>query len=176
MPTQGHWTAFADLQESNDPSSVDQSLGREEALDKVLDEVVANPSISEERIYRRFGSLSRNRRSKYCHRRNLEQNRARPSCRRGSRYFGSSSPQTVAPDLLEQVARADLVRLVRSVLPEDDFGLLWEIAEGTSYRDAARARAISVASLKALVFKIRERVRTCAVGQVLRAAIVEQVH
>jgi hypothetical protein len=66
--------------------------------------------------------------------------------------------------------------LVRSVLSEDDFGLLWEIAEGMSYRDAARARAISVASLKATAFRLRERVRISAVGQVLRAALVEQVH
>ena len=166
------WTVFARLQEDTEPNSIEQSLGREEALDEVLDEIVANPSISEDRICRRFRSLSRNRRAKYSHRRCLEQNRVRPSCRRGGRDFGSSSLQPVAPDVFDQIARDELVMLVRSVLSEDDFRLLWEIAEGMSYRNAARTWAISVACLKARVFRIREQARVSAVGQALHAALL----
>ncbi len=168
------WTVFSEIQENNDPSSVDQALGREEALDQILDEIVANPSVSEERIYKRFRSLSRNRRSKYCYRRDLDWNRGRPDRRRGGQYFSSPSFQSPAPnvfDVFEDIARAELVTLVRSVLPQEDFHLLWEIAEGISYRDLAYARAVSIATIKARVFRIRERIRTSAVGEALRAAL-----
>ena len=166
------WTAFAALQESTEPQSIDQSLGREEALTEVLGDIIGNSSISEDRIRRRFATLSRNRTSKYRHRRNLERDSARSSYRRGGRYFGSSPLRPPTPDISDEIAWAELVTLVRSVLPERDFQLLCEIAEGKSYRDLAHDRMISVASTKAKVFRIRKRVRMSSVGQALRTALV----
>lgn len=170
--SQVHWTTFAVLQGCTEPQSIDQSLGREEALTEVLGDIISNPSISEDRIHRRFATLSRNRSSKYRHRRNLERDWARPSHKRGGRYFGSSPLRPPTPDISDEIARAELVTLVRSVLPERDFQLLCEIAEGKSYRDLAHEQEISVASTKAKVFRIRKRVRTSSIGQALRTALL----
>ena len=166
-----HWTTFAALQERTEPQSIDQSLGREEALTEVLGDIIGNPSISEDRIRRRFATLSRNRTSKYRHRRNLERDSARPSHRRGGRYLESSSLWPPVPDVSEQIAWAELVGLVRSVLPEHDFQLLWEVAEGESYRNLACEQGTSVASTKAKIFRARKRIRMSAVGQRLRTAL-----
>jgi hypothetical protein len=164
------WTVFSHLQETKEPSSADEALAREEALDQVLDEIVISPSLSGEHISKRFRSLLLNRRSKYCYRRHLDRNRARPDRRRGGQYWGGS-PLQISPDVFEEIARTELVLLVRTAMLEEEFRLLWEIAEGVSYSDAARTRGISVACLKARIFRTRAQVRLSAVGQALRAAL-----
>jgi len=77
----------------------------------------------------------------------------------------------VSPGVFEEIARNELVLLVRTAIPEEDFHLLWEIAVGVSYSDAARTRGISIASVKARIFRIRAQVRLSAVGEALRAAL-----
>jgi hypothetical protein len=145
-------------------------LAREEALDQILDEIAISRSLPEEQISKRFRSLLLNRRSKYCYRRHLDRNRARPDRRRGGQYWGGWPLQT-SPDVFEEIARTELILLVRTAIVEEDFRLLWEIAEGVSYNDAARTRGVSVACLKARIFRIRGQVRLSAIGEALRTAL-----
>ena len=170
MTNQSHvrWTVFADHQQT-DPCSIDQSLAREEALTAILEEITNDPSISAERTRMRFASLCRNRSSKYRHRRHLERHLARPSHKRCG--FGSLPLTPPDPDVFQKIAWAEHVELVRGVLSKLEFRLLWEIAEGNSYSDAARELRISVTSVKAKVFRTRERVRKGAIGQVLCIAL-----
>lgn len=165
------WVVFSHLQKNYDPVSADLALAREEALDEVLNEITLNPTISEERLVRRFRSLCRNRRSKQSHRRYLEQKRCRPCCRRNGRYVTGMPPDPFTSDVFESVAIAELLVLVRRALAVDDFQLLWEIAVGVSYCDAARERGVSVPCLKARLFRIRNQVRMSAIGPVVCAAL-----
>ena len=177
MTTQSEvcWSTFADFQRDGEPLSIERALGREEALTNVLEELINDPSTSDHNLRRRFASLSRNRSSKYYHRRDLERNQARPSYRRGGRGFDSSSTAPIGSDLSEEIAQAELVMLVRDLLPEHDFLLLWEIAEGRTYSDVACDQEVSVASIKARVFRIRARIRMSPIGQELRRVLVLQV-
>ena len=77
-PNPVHWTTFASLQECAEPYSIDQSLGREEALTEILREIVADPAISLGRARKRFANLCRNRSSKYRQRRATERDAALP--------------------------------------------------------------------------------------------------
>lgn len=161
------WQFFAALQREADPKSVDRSLARDEALDAVLDEVVNDPALDRDLISNRFNSLCRNRLSKHIHRRVIDSRRFRGTQRRGGRDFGSTLLMSSTPSAFDQVAYYQLKDLLRTVLPEEDFNLLLEIADGHSYSDMARARQKTVSSLKAKVFRVREKVRNSQISTIL---------
>jgi DNA-directed RNA polymerase specialized sigma24 family protein len=58
------------------------------------------------------------------------------------------------------MAYSQLVDRLRSVLPEHELSLLLDIADGHSYSEMARARDKTVSSVKAKVFRVREKVRS----------------
>lgn len=163
------WLFFAALQCEADPRSIDLSLAREEALDAVLDEVVADPSLGGDLITNRFHSLCRNRLSKHTHRRAIDSRRFRSTHRRGGTDLGSIVLMPPAPSVFDQVAYAQLTDLVRTVLPAEDFSFLLDIADGQSYSDMARARQKTVSSLKAKVFRVRQKVQNSRISPILRS-------
>src|SRR6266571_832264 len=83
------WRLFATLQTESNPSSIDRSLARDEALDVVLDEIVSKPATDQQVLRKRFSSLCRNRLSKLKNRRALDRQRFRSTHRRGGTDFGS---------------------------------------------------------------------------------------
>lgn len=161
------WQFFAALQREADPKSVDRSFARDEALDAVLDEVVTDSSLNSDLISNRFRSLCRNRLSKHIHRRVIDSGRFRSTQRRGGRDFCSTLLMSSTPSAFDQVAYFQLKDLLRTVLPEEDFNLLLEIADGYSYSDMAQARHKTVSSLKAKVFRVREKVRNSQLSATL---------
>ena len=74
-----------------------------------------------------------------------------------------------APSVLDQIAYAQLTDLLCTVLPEEDFRLLLEIADGHSYSDMASAHHKTVSSLKAKVFRVREKVKNSRISASLRS-------
>jgi len=170
MSAQSHWAVFANLQNATEPRSMDQSLGREEALNEVLNEITTIPSaISDERILKRFVNLCGNRSTKYRHRRKLDEKRSRPAYKRGGCFFVPAI-RSGALDISEKIALSELVTLVQRALPEQDFQLLRNIAEGDSYCEISSEHGVSTACIKARVFRIRERIKRSPLGQMLCAA------
>ncbi|SRR6266567_5830199 len=162
------WEFFAALQREADPRSVDRSLARDEALDAVLDEVATGSALDRDLVSKRFHSLRRNRLSKYTHRRAIDGRRFRGTHRRGGTDLGSIMLMPPTPSVLDQIAYTQLRALLCAVLPEDDFRLFLEIADGHSYSDMARMRHKTVSSLKAKVFRVRGKVRNSRIWAVLR--------
>lgn len=161
------WQFFASLQREADPRSVDRSLARDEALDAVLEEVVTGSARERDLISKRFRSLRRNRLSKHIHRRVIDCRRFRSTHRRGGADLGGVLLTPPTPSVLDQIAYAQLRALLRAVLPEDDFRMLLEIADGHSYSEMARARHKTVSSLKAKVFRVRGKVRNSRISAIL---------
>jgi hypothetical protein len=162
------WQFFAALQSEADPQSIDRSSARDEALDVVLDEVLTDPAPDGELIRKRYYSLCRNRLSKYKHRRALDRRRSRDTHRRGGTDSGSVLITPPARSVFHQLAYGQLADLIRTVLAEEDFMLLMEIADGNSYADMARDRNMTVASLKSKAFRVREKVRNSRISATLR--------
>jgi hypothetical protein len=162
------WQLFAALQREPDPQSIDRSLGREEALDVVLDEVVKGPATDTNSVRKRFYSLCRNRLSKQNHRRAVDRRRFRSSYRSGGSDSGTVLLTAPARNVLNQIAYDQLISLIRTVLPEDEFGLLLDLAEGYSYADLALDRGTTVSSLKSKAFRVREKIRKSGICGTLR--------
>ncbi|MGA2257658.1 MAG: hypothetical protein ABSG53_23605 [Thermoguttaceae bacterium] len=173
MSTQVHipWTVFQQLQQDRQPASIELCLGREEALTAVLHQITGGPPTEEADIRKRFSNLLINRSSKYRHRRYIVENLARPAQRRCGEGYCLSASRHVAAEIAESVDWGKLVALVASLLPQADFNLLWDIATGGTYTEIAAAAQISVAALKARVFRIRERVRMSSVAPVIEKAL-----
>jgi DNA-directed RNA polymerase specialized sigma24 family protein len=57
------------------------------------------------------------------------------------------------------------------VLPEEELGLLLEIADGHSYADMACEPNISVSSLKSKAFRVTEKVRNSRISATLRCGL-----
>ena len=165
------WQFFAALQSEADPQSFDRSLARDEALDAVLDEILTDPAPDRNLVRKRFHSLCRNRLSKYSHRRALDRGRFRATHRRGGTDFGGVLLAPPARSVFDQIAYDQLTDLVRTVLPEEEFRLLLEIADGDSYADMAHNRRITVSSLKSKTFRIREKVRNSRISATLRCGL-----
>lgn len=162
------WQFFAALQGEADPKSIDRSSARDEALDVVLDEVLADPAPDGDLAQKRYYSLCRNRLSKRKHRRALERRGFRGSHRRGGTDYGSVLVAPPARSVLDQIAYGQLMDLIRTVLPDEDFILLLEIADGHSYADLARDRNMTVSGLKSRAFRVREKVRNSGISATLR--------
>jgi len=162
------WQFFAALQSEADPHSVDRSSARDEALDAVLDELVTDPAPNKDILRTRFYSLCRNRLSKHSHRRALERGRFRASHRRGGTDVGSVLLIPPARNVFDQIAYGQLTNLIRTVLLEEEFILLLEIAEGHSYADMASDRNTTVTSLKSKAFRVRAKVRNSRIAATLR--------
>jgi hypothetical protein len=161
------WQYFESLQRTADPHSVDRSLARDEALDAVLDEVLANPSPDKDLISNRFYSLCRNRLSKQLHRRSIDNRRIRSTQRRGGADYGSELPGSPVDSPFHQISYRQLTDLIRTVLPDQDFELLLEIADGVGYSDIARSQSKTVSSLKTKVFRVREKLRNSQISPIL---------
>jgi hypothetical protein len=162
------WQFFAALQGEADPQSVDRSSARDEALDVVLDEVLADPAPDGDLVRKRYYSLCRNRLSKHKHRRALDRRRLRASHRRGGTDFGSVLLTAPARTIFDELAYTQLADLIRMALPEEDFVLLLEIADGRSCADMARDRNMTVSGLKSKAFRVREKVRNSGICATLR--------
>jgi hypothetical protein len=173
MTTEGQpfWSTFVDLQQLSQPKTADGIFAREEALDTVLHDIVQDPTIPAEKIRQRFKSLTRNRRTKYFDRLSLDRERARPCYGRGGSHFETITLAPRAPDVSDAIANAQLMTLVRSVLPEGDFRLLWDLAVGATYPEIAVKLGVTIAAAKARIFRIRERVRKSWVAPTLRTAL-----
>lgn len=165
------WQLFAALQSEADPQSVDRSLARDEALDTVLDEVLTDPAPDKDLVRKRFYSLCRNRLSKHNHRRALDRDRSRATHRRGGTDIGSVLLTPPARNVFDQIAYAQLTDLILTVLPEEEFQLLLQIADGDTYADMARSRNRTVSSLKSKAFRIREKVRNSRISATLRCGL-----
>ena len=167
---QSAWATFQALQQLPQPQAIQHDFARGETLDVILDEIAAEPSAPSEQIRRRFRSLSRNRRTKYYERKALERESVRPSYRRGGRDFEVVMLAPRQKDASDAVAMAQLLMLVRGLLSEADFQLLWEIAIGATYAEIAVKLGISITAAKARIFRIRQRVRTNPVGRTIEEA------
>jgi hypothetical protein len=165
------WRSYAVLQKQADPQSIDRSLARDEALDAVLNEVLTEVVRDEERLRKRFHSLCHNRLSKQNHRRALDRQHFCATDRRGANNVGSVLLSPPARWVFDQVAYGQLIDLLRTVLPEEEFWLLLEIADGDSYANIARNRKITVSSLKSKAFRIREKVRNSRISATLYCAL-----
>jgi hypothetical protein len=86
------WASYAQIQLSNDPESIDKSLARDEALDAVLNDIVADPTAGTESTTRRFYSLCRNRLSKQRRRRQIDSLPFKSDRRRGG-WNGGARPR-----------------------------------------------------------------------------------
>ncbi len=162
------WQLFTALEGEADPQSIDRSSARDEALDVVLDEILADPAPDGDLVRKRYYSLCRNRLSKCKHRRALDRGRFRGSHRRGGTDFGSVLVTPPVRSVLDQIAYVQLTELIRTVLPEEDFMLLLEISDGHSYADMARDRSMTVSGLKSKAFRAREKVRNSRISAILR--------
>jgi len=162
------WQFFAILQNEVDPKSVDRSLARGEALDAVLDEVLVDPSADRNLLRNRFGSLCRNRLSKQTHRRAIDADRFRATHRRGGTGFGSILLSPPARNVVDDIAYAQITDLIRTVLDEDEFRLLLDIADGDSYADLVRDRNITISNLKSKVFRARQKIRNSRISTPLQ--------
>jgi hypothetical protein len=165
------WQFFAALQREADPKSVDRSSARDEALDVVLDEVIADPASDGELLQKRYHSLRRNRLSKLNNRRALDRLRSRSTHRRCGSDIGSVLLMAPARSVVDQIAYRQFTDLIRTVLPEDDFVLLSDVADGEKYADLALDRGTTVSSLKSKAFRIRETVRNSSISASLRRGL-----
>jgi DNA-directed RNA polymerase specialized sigma24 family protein len=162
------WKVFAALQSEPDPRSIHRSVARDEALDAVLAEVLTESALDLERTRKRFDSLRRNRLSKHNNRLALDRRRFRATHRRGGSDFGSVLLMVPERTVFDQVAYNQLAALIRTVLPEEEFRLLLEIADGQSYAEVARDRNMTISGVKSKAFRIREKVRKSRILPVLR--------
>jgi len=165
------WLFFADLQSEADPQSIDRSSARDEALDVVLDEVIANPDPDGELVRKRYYSLRRNRLSKLNNRRALDRLRCRSTHRRCGSDIGSALLMAPARDVVDQIAYAQLTDLIRTVLADDDFMFLLDVADGEAYADMARDRNMTVSGVKSKAFRIRDKVRNSSISTTLRRGL-----
>lgn len=165
------WQFFAALQGEADPQSIDRSLARDEALDVVLDEVLTDPAPDGDLVRKRYYSLCRNRLSKLNNRRALDRLRCRGTHRRGGGDIGSVLLMAPARSVFDQIAYGQLTDLIRTVLPEEDFVFLLEIADGQRYADTARDGNMTVSGLKSKAFRIREKVRNSGISATLRQGL-----
>jgi hypothetical protein len=165
------WQLFAVLQGETDPQSIDRSSARDEALDVVLAEVLTDPAPDENLVRKRYYSLCRNRLSKHKHRRALDRRRFRGSHRRGGIDFGSVLLSAPTRSVLDQIAYGQVTDLIRTVLPEEDFTLLLEIADGRSCAEMASDRNMTVSALKSKAFRVREKVRNSGIAPILRRGL-----
>lgn len=162
------WQFFAALQSEADSQSIDRSSARDEALDVVLDEVLTEPAPDGEMVRKRYYSLRRNRLSKLNNRRALDRLRCRSTHRRCGSDIGSVLLMAPARDVVDQIAYGQLTELIRTVLPDDDFMFLLDVADGEAYADMARDRNMTVSGVKSKAFRVREKVRNSRISATLR--------
>jgi hypothetical protein len=165
------WQFFASLQGEADPQSIDRSSARDEALDVVLDEVLTDPAPDGDLLRKRYFSLCRNRLSKLKNRRALDRLRSRGTHRRGGTDIGSVLLMAPPRSVFDQIAYGQLVDLIRTVLPEEDFVFLLEIADGQRYADMARDHKMTISGLKSKAFRVREKVRNSSISATLRRGL-----
>jgi hypothetical protein len=162
------WQFFATLQRESDPQSIDRSLARDEALDVVLDEIIRNPATDKDLLRKRFCSLRRNRLSKQNNRHALLRRRFRGTQRRGGAEIGNVLLTVPTRTVFDRLAYKELSGLISTVLSEEEFRLLLEIAEGESYSAIARDFSTTVSGVKSKAFRIRQKVRKSRISAALQ--------
>jgi hypothetical protein len=161
------WQFFAALQSESDPQSIDKSSARDEALDVVLREVLADPAPDRDLVRRRYDSLRRNRLSKANNRRAIDRLHCRSTHRRCGSDVGSVLVMVQSRSVVDQIAYGQLTDLIRTTLPEDDFMFLLDIADGEAYADMARDRNMTVSGVKSKAFRVRQKVRNSNISAAL---------
>ncbi len=130
-----------------------RTLGDEEALVEILDDLGRGALSDAESVHRRFGFLEANRATKYRRRAGIE----------GERVDGNDAPAS-APDPTETIALRQLaVRALAGVCPRDGQAL-WALADGASYREVAARYGLTETNLKARISRIRARLRRSPTG------------
>jgi hypothetical protein len=147
------WEVLARLQSQSDPRTTHaRSLGREEAFEGVLDDLLNHRILAEaEQIERRFNNLCANRATKYRRRACLLRR-----WRVGQRHDG--------PDPSERLLTQDLIEHVRRAISANDYRYLLQLAEGRSYAQVATWHSMREGNLRSRVC----RARACA-----RSALTE---
>ena len=112
-----------------------------------------------ERVQKRFRSLSRNRAQKHRSRRRLLAKKAHLLA-----HDDPSDPSEVA-------GRNELVDMARREISQDEWEILQGIAQDRNLPEIANRFGLSVPALKSRVFRIRERIRSSAVGGKILAAL-----
>jgi hypothetical protein len=165
------WQFFAALQSEADPQSIDRSSASDEALDVVLHEVLADPAPDGDLVRKRYYSLRRNRLSKLNNRRALDRLRCRGTHRRCGSDIGSLLLMAPARDVVDEIAYGQLTELIRTVLPDEDFMFLLDVADSEGYADVACDRNMTVSGVKSKAFRVREKVRNSSISATLRRGL-----
>ena len=97
--------------------------------------------------------------------------RFRGTHRRCGSDCGSVLLMAPARDVVDQIGYRQLTELIRTVLPEDEFMLLLDIADGEAYAEMARDRNMTVSGVKSKVFRVREKVRNSGISATLRQGL-----
>jgi hypothetical protein len=158
------WEAFARLQSQSNPRTVHaRSAGREEAIETVLDDLVAcRIPFEAQVIERRFDHLCANRATK--HRRRARLLRGRSSQQR---------PQVLNP--CRTFAVRHLMERIREVVQARDYRYLLELAEGRSYAEVAARHGLNEGTLKSRVARAREQARKAVDREPFLRALVNQL-
>ena len=169
------WNEFLHFQPKGDRRSVSpDSLGQEEALSALVDDIGAGRGPSDpDQIRRQFDNLRSNRTAK--HRRRFRLDRRMAEDILGSRIEGTRQVRVdrgpFANDHSEAVATRELVGLVRKSVPATDWRILWMLAEGYSYSETAARCEMTIEALKCRASRARGRIRNSPVGSAILAAI-----
>lgn len=142
------WEVLARLQSQSNPRTTHpRSWGREEAFERVLEDLLNHriPAQAEE-IERRFDHLRANRATKH---------RRRAGLLRG---WGLRQRHN-APNPSDRLITQDLVEHVRRAVPAVDYGYLVALAEGRSYAELAARSSVNEGTLKSRVARAREQAR-----------------
>lgn len=146
-----HWQLFCQYHPFADGCRVDdRSYGTDEQLEYILTAIENGDEPDQKTVDR----LSQNRSRKYRrHRRILEERFALPQF--------SVTPYDAA---FASAAITDDVRWVQQNSSVDEWRCLWDLANGTSYRELADRRRLSVGTLKARIARCRQRLLLLALA------------
>lgn len=139
-----HWHLFCQYHPFADRCRVDdRSYGTDEQLEFILSTIENGNRPDQESVDR----LSQNRSRKYRrHRRILDERFALPQ------FFVTAEDTAFA-----SAAINDDVRWVQQNTSVDEWRCLWDLANGTSYREIADRMHLSVGTLKAKIARCRQR-------------------
>jgi hypothetical protein len=142
------WEVLSRLQSRSNPRTTHaRSLGREEAFEGLLDDLLKGKLLRvPQEIEQRYDSLCVNRATKH---------RRRARLLRG--YRSRKPLRNLDP--FRTIATQQLVERIRQVLPAAEFGYLVELAKGQSYATVAGEHGLNEGNLKSRVCRARARAR-----------------
>lgn len=160
------WELVSRLQQRAEAAHFADPVARdahEDALSRLVDDIAAGELVNVDaaEVERRF----RNHRHEACKRRRRRDRLLKTKAmsavdRRAGRASGPlTSAHTGADDALAAVEEGDAVVRVRDTVTIDEWSLLDELARGATYEVAAARRRMKTGTLKAVVSRVRARVR-----------------